>query len=190
MQRRAGEIEAASRAALCESKTTFLEVLTDNKMLLALDDWCPMRTGSRRKACRSGSTLVLSGSSTAEQVGATTARSPPTRSGSRRARRSKAQSGRFKLPFPTTRNLIRLGKQRASRPRSTTQGQAGRHRDARVTKLNGGRQLVSRSRLATMATCLRSRGLTRRRLLGEKRVDERLILVVDPAFQSNSSRTE
>src|SRR5258705_9431716 len=39
--KRASEIEAASRAALCESKTTFLKVLTDNKMLLALDELVP-----------------------------------------------------------------------------------------------------------------------------------------------------
>src|SRR3981189_3399286 len=36
--RRASQIEAASRAALCASQTTFLKVLTDNKMLLALDE--------------------------------------------------------------------------------------------------------------------------------------------------------
>src|SRR3979411_2817483 len=36
--KRAGEIEVATRAALCESKTTFLKVLTDNGMLLALDE--------------------------------------------------------------------------------------------------------------------------------------------------------
>jgi 8-oxo-dGTP pyrophosphatase MutT (NUDIX family) len=39
--KRASEIEAASRAALCESKTTFLKVLTDNGMLLALDELVP-----------------------------------------------------------------------------------------------------------------------------------------------------
>src|SRR6201996_1693386 len=35
--KRAGEIEAAHRSALCESKTTFLEVLAESKMVLALD---------------------------------------------------------------------------------------------------------------------------------------------------------
>src|SRR6202035_2508199 len=38
---RAGEIEAAHRADLCEGKTTFPEVLTDNGMLLALDELVP-----------------------------------------------------------------------------------------------------------------------------------------------------
>src|SRR5881398_2079528 len=39
--RRAGEIEAQHRAALCEGKTTFLRVLTDNGMLLTLDGLAP-----------------------------------------------------------------------------------------------------------------------------------------------------
>src|SRR6266702_5906335 len=34
--KRASEIEAASRAALCDGKISFLQVLTDNGMLLAL----------------------------------------------------------------------------------------------------------------------------------------------------------
>src|SRR3978361_830598 len=36
--KRAGEIEAAHRADLCESKTTFPTILTDNGLLLALDE--------------------------------------------------------------------------------------------------------------------------------------------------------
>src|SRR3982075_705727 len=39
--KRAGEIEAANRAALCEGKATFLKILTDNGMLLALDGLVP-----------------------------------------------------------------------------------------------------------------------------------------------------
>ncbi len=39
--RRAREIEAASRAALCESKTTFAKILTDNAIVLALDELLP-----------------------------------------------------------------------------------------------------------------------------------------------------
>ena len=39
--KRAGEIEAANRAALCEGKTTFLKVLTDNGALLTLDELVP-----------------------------------------------------------------------------------------------------------------------------------------------------
>ena len=39
--KRAGEIEAASRADLCDGKITFLKVLTDNGMMLALDELVP-----------------------------------------------------------------------------------------------------------------------------------------------------
>src|SRR5882757_6019043 len=39
--KRASEIEAASRTALCEGKKTFLEVLTDNEMVLAVDELVP-----------------------------------------------------------------------------------------------------------------------------------------------------
>src|SRR3984957_6400788 len=43
--KRAGEIEAAHRTALCESKTTFLEVLTESKMVRALDLLVPYAHG-------------------------------------------------------------------------------------------------------------------------------------------------
>src|SRR4051795_5237792 len=39
--KRAGGIEIAHRSALCEGKTTFLKVLTDNGILLALDELVP-----------------------------------------------------------------------------------------------------------------------------------------------------
>jgi hypothetical protein len=53
------------------------------------------------------------------------------------------ESGRFKLPFPTTRNLIKLGKQ-------TTVGEALKEARGKpivtvipvMTRLNGGRQLL------------------------------------------------
>src|ERR1700710_526396 len=40
-RKRAAYIEAPSRAALCENKTTFLKVLTDNGLMLALDELVP-----------------------------------------------------------------------------------------------------------------------------------------------------
>src|SRR5712672_767621 len=99
--KRASEIEAASRAALCESKTTFPEVLAHDGKESTDSIWV-----SPREALEGG------------------------------------ESGRFKLPFPTTRNLIRLGKQA---------GVKAALDDARgkpivtvmpvMTKLNGGRQL-------------------------------------------------
>ena len=39
--KRAGEIEAANRADLCDGKISFMKVLTDNGMLLALDELMP-----------------------------------------------------------------------------------------------------------------------------------------------------
>src|SRR5215813_3471814 len=39
--KRAGEIEAAHRTALCESKVSFLNVLTQTGMVLALDELVP-----------------------------------------------------------------------------------------------------------------------------------------------------
>ena len=39
--KRAGEIEAANRADLCDGKINFLKVLTDNGMVLALDELVP-----------------------------------------------------------------------------------------------------------------------------------------------------
>src|SRR6266404_9269846 len=39
--RRAGEIEAADRTDLCANKVTFLKVLADNGMVLALDELVP-----------------------------------------------------------------------------------------------------------------------------------------------------
>ena len=52
------------------------------------------------------------------------------------------ESGRFKLPFPTTRNLIRLGKQPSVERRARRcQRQAIVTVMPVMTRLNGGRQL-------------------------------------------------
>ena len=86
--KRAGEIEAAHRADLNEGKITFLKVLTDNRLVLALDGSCPTRTGSRRKVCRNASTPGSSSPLRRRTSSAPmTARNPPIRSGCRRARR-------------------------------------------------------------------------------------------------------
>ena len=51
-------------------------------------------------------------------------------------------SGRFKLPFPTTRNLIRLGKQPSVQAAlEDSRGKAVVTVMPVMTKLNGGRQL-------------------------------------------------
>ena len=52
------------------------------------------------------------------------------------------ETGRFKLPFPTTRNLIKLGKQPSVKAAlEDCRGQADRHRDAGDDKDSTGRQL-------------------------------------------------
>jgi 8-oxo-dGTP pyrophosphatase MutT (NUDIX family) len=115
--RRAGEIEAAHRAALCEGKTTFLKVLTTPWFFLAAAP--PEQAGAHDGKESTDSIWV-----------------------SPREALAGGESGRFKLPFPTTRNLIRLGKQTSVR---------GALDDSRgkpivtvmpvMTRLNGGRQL-------------------------------------------------
>ena len=52
------------------------------------------------------------------------------------------ESGRFKLPFPTTRNLIRLGKQNSVRAAlDESRGKQIVRVMPVMTRLNGGRQL-------------------------------------------------
>jgi len=77
-----------------------------------------------------------------------------TLSGYRRARRWKAaRPAAFKLPFPTTRNLIKLGSRQSSGPRSMTAGQIPRHGTPIMTRNNGGAQLRIPLEPATTATC-------------------------------------
>jgi 8-oxo-dGTP pyrophosphatase MutT (NUDIX family) len=142
--RRAGEIEAAHRAALCASKTTFLNVLTGNGMLLALDALVPYAHW-----------ITPEGMPKRFDTWFFLAAAPPAQAGAHDGKESTdsiwvsprealagGDSGRFKLPFPTTRNLIRLGKQ------SNVKAALDDSRGKRVvtvmpvmTKLNGGRQL-------------------------------------------------
>jgi 8-oxo-dGTP pyrophosphatase MutT (NUDIX family) len=142
--KRATEIEAMHRTALCEGKTTFLEVLADTGMSLALDQLVPYAHWITPEGVpkRFDTWFFL-------------APAPPAQAGAHDGKESTdsiwvsprealagGESGRFKLPFPTTRNLVRLGKQ------SDVQGaldDAG-HRTIVtvmpvVTKLDGRRQL-------------------------------------------------
>src|SRR6202035_4923254 len=141
---RAGAIEAAHRADLCEGKITFPEVLTDNGMLLALDELVPYAHWITPEGMpkRFGTWFFL-------------AAAPPEQAGRHDGKESTdsiwlsprealagGESGRFKLPFPTTRNLIRLGKQKSVR---CALDDAGGRKVVTVmpviTRLNGGRQL-------------------------------------------------
>jgi 8-oxo-dGTP pyrophosphatase MutT (NUDIX family) len=142
--KRAGEIEAAHRASLCEGKTSFLKVLTDNGMLLALDELVPYAHWITPEGMpKRFDTWFFLAAAPPEQLGAHDGKeSTDSIWVSPREALAGGESGRFKLPFPTTRNLIKLGKQASVR---------GALDDSRgknivtvmpvMTRLNGGRQL-------------------------------------------------
>jgi 8-oxo-dGTP pyrophosphatase MutT (NUDIX family) len=142
--KRANEIESATRAALCENKTTFLKVLADNGLLLALDELVPYAHWITPEGMpKRFDTWFFLAAAPPEQVGAHDGKeSTDSIWVSAREALAGGESGRFKLPFPTTRNLIKLGKQPSvkvalddSRGRSIVTVMPV------MTKLNGGRQL-------------------------------------------------
>jgi 8-oxo-dGTP pyrophosphatase MutT (NUDIX family) len=142
--RRAAEIEAVHRAALCEDKTTFLKVITEHEMLLALDELVPYAHWITPEGMpKRFDTWFFLAAAPPEQVGAHDGKeSTDSIWVSPREALAGGESGRFKLPFPTTRNLIRLGKQGSVR---TALDDARGRKVVTVmpvmTKLNGGRQL-------------------------------------------------
>ena len=101
-----------NRTALCEGKTTFLNVLADNEVLLALDLLVPYAHWITPEGMpkRFDTWFFLAA---APRTGRRPRRQEPPISiwVSPREALAGGESGRFKLPFPTTRNLIRLGKQ-------------------------------------------------------------------------------
>jgi 8-oxo-dGTP pyrophosphatase MutT (NUDIX family) len=142
--KRAGEIEAASRTALCEAKTTFLKVLTDNGVSLALDELVPYAHWITPEGMpKRFDTWFFLAAAPPEQAGAHDGKeSTDSIWVSPREALAGGESGRFKLPIPTTRNLIKLGKQ------SGVQAAIDDSRGKPIvtvmpvmTRLNGGRQL-------------------------------------------------
>jgi 8-oxo-dGTP pyrophosphatase MutT (NUDIX family) len=141
---RAAAIEAASRAALSGGKTTFAEVLTDNGLRLALDELVPYAHWITPEGMpKRFDTWFFLAAAPPEQVGAHDGKEstdsiwlPP------REALAGGESGRFKLPFPTTRNLIRLGKQpNVKAALDNSRGKAIVTVMPVMTRLNGGRQL-------------------------------------------------
>jgi 8-oxo-dGTP pyrophosphatase MutT (NUDIX family) len=142
--KRAGEIETAHRAVLCEGKTTFAKILADNAMSLALDELIPYAHWITPEGMpKRFDTWFFLAAAPPQQAGAHGGKeSTDSIWVSPREALEGGESGRFKLPFPTTRNLIRLGKQ---------PGVKAALDDARgkpivtvtpvMTRLNGGRQL-------------------------------------------------
>jgi len=141
---RASEIEAAHRADLNDRKTTFLEVLTDNGMLLALDELVPYAHWITPEGMpKRFDTWFFLAAAPPDQLGAHDGReSTDSIWLSPREALEGGESGRFKLPFPTTRNLIRLGKQaRVSEALEDSRGKSIVTVTPVMTRLNGGRQL-------------------------------------------------
>src|SRR3954471_20666867 len=140
----AGEIETLHRAALCEGKVTFLKILTDNGMLLSLDGLVPYAHWITPEGMpKRFDTWFFLAAAPPAQLGAHDGKeSTDSIWVSPREALAGGESGRFKLPFPTTRNLIKLGKHPSvqaaledSRGRSIVTVMPV------MTKLNGGRQL-------------------------------------------------
>jgi 8-oxo-dGTP pyrophosphatase MutT (NUDIX family) len=142
--KRASEIAAAHRAELNEGKITFLKVLTDNGMLLALDALMPYAHWITPEGMpKRFDTWFFLAAAPPDQLGAHDGKeSTDSIWVSPREALEGGDNGRFKLPFPTTRNLIRLGKQGSVNEAL----QDSRGRDIVtvmpvMTRLNGGRQL-------------------------------------------------
>ncbi len=142
--KRAASIEAANRAALSEGKTSFLNVLAENALVLALDELVPYAhwitpVGMPKRF----DTWFYLAAAPPEQVGAHDGKeSTDSIWLSPREALAGGASGRFKLPFPTTRNLIKLGKQ--PDVKAALEDSIGRPVVTVmpvITRLNGGRQL-------------------------------------------------
>ena len=108
-------------------------MLTDNGMVLALDELVPYAHWITPEGMpKRFDTWFFLAAAPPEQVGAHDGKeSTDSIWVSPREALEGGESGRFKLPFPTTRNLIKLGKQAKREGRARRcQGQAGRHGDA------------------------------------------------------------
>jgi 8-oxo-dGTP pyrophosphatase MutT (NUDIX family) len=142
--KRASEIEAAHRADLNEGKTTFLKVLTDNGMLLALDELVPYAHWITPEGMpKRFDTWFFLAAAPPDQLGAHDGKeSTDSIWVSPREALAGGETGRFKLPFPTTRNLIKLGKQgHVKAALDDSRGKSIVTVMPVMTRLNGGRQL-------------------------------------------------
>jgi 8-oxo-dGTP pyrophosphatase MutT (NUDIX family) len=142
--KRASEIEAGHRTALCEGKTSFRQVLTDSGMTLALDLLVPYAHWITPEGVpKRFDTWFFLAAAPPEQAGAHDGKeSTDSIWLSPREALAGGDSGRFKLPFPTTRNLIRLGKQASvNAALDDATGKPIVTVMPVVTRLNGGRQL-------------------------------------------------
>jgi 8-oxo-dGTP pyrophosphatase MutT (NUDIX family) len=141
---RASAVEAGHRRDLCEGTISFLKVLSDNELVLALDELIPYAHWITPEGMpkRFDTWFFLAGA-------------PPDQLGTHDGRESTdsiwvsprealegGESGRFKLPFPTTRNLIKLGKLGdVTAALDDARGKPVVAVMPVMTRLNGGRQL-------------------------------------------------
>jgi 8-oxo-dGTP pyrophosphatase MutT (NUDIX family) len=142
--KRASEIETAHRADLCDSKISFLKVLADNGMVLALDELVPYAHWITPEGMpKRFDTWFFLAAAPPEQVGAHDGKeSTDSIWVSPREALEGGESGRFKLPFPTTRNLIKLGKQpNVKAALDDSRGKSVVTVTPVMTRNNGGRQL-------------------------------------------------
>jgi 8-oxo-dGTP pyrophosphatase MutT (NUDIX family) len=111
--KRAGEIASSHRAPLCDRKVAFAQVLLEHDLVLALDHLVPYAHWiTPERMPKRFDTWFFLAAAPPEQVGIHDGReSTDSIWLSPREALEGGESGRFKLPFPTTRNLIRLGKQ-------------------------------------------------------------------------------
>jgi 8-oxo-dGTP pyrophosphatase MutT (NUDIX family) len=142
--KRAGELAVAHRAALNERKTSFLDVLAGGGLCLALDLLMPYAHWITPEGMpKRFDTWFFLAAAPPDQLGAHDGKeSTDSIWVSPREALEGGDNGRFKLPFPTTRNLIRLGKQ--SNVWGALEESKGRSIVTVMpvmTRLNGGRQL-------------------------------------------------
>jgi 8-oxo-dGTP pyrophosphatase MutT (NUDIX family) len=109
----AGEIAASHRTPLCDGEVTFAQILLQHELVLALDLLVPYAHWiTPEKMPKRFDTWFFLAAAPPEQIGVHDGKeSTDSIWLSPREALEGGASGRFKLPFPTTRNLIRLGKQ-------------------------------------------------------------------------------
>ena len=141
---RASAIEAAHRNDLCDGNISFLKVLSDNGLLLALDELIPYAHWITPEGMpKRFDTWFFLAAAPPDQLGAHDGKeSTDSIWVSPREALEGGENGRFKLPFPTTRNLIKLGKQGSVEVAlEEARGKPIVTVMPVMTRLNGGRQL-------------------------------------------------
>jgi 8-oxo-dGTP pyrophosphatase MutT (NUDIX family) len=110
---RAAEIETAHRTALCEGQASFADIVASNHLVLALDLLVPYAHWITPLGLpKRFDTWFFVAKAPPEQLGMHDGKeSTDSIWLSPREALAGGDSGRFTLPFPTTRNLVKLGKQ-------------------------------------------------------------------------------